>query len=152
MKRPVDMSKYAVVTLLDTEEAGWEEAAQAVEDRCRRLGYANRTYYIDFRKYRKGEAPATDAEATLRRTTGWWFWKKQSALWKEVVALTPDLLLCLTAQFAPETVALVRGSAARRKAGRAEPADGIFDLVVKSTDRSPADAAAAIFDYLAKIQ
>ncbi|MBO7546956.1 MAG: hypothetical protein J6T07_00740, partial [Bacteroidales bacterium] len=90
--------------------------------------------------------------APRRRTTGWWFWKKQPARWKEVAALTPDLLLCLTAQFAPETVALVRGSGARCKAGRAEPADGIFDLVVKSTDRSPADAAAAIFDYLAKIQ
>ena len=41
------MRKYAVVTLLSTEETGWEEAAQAVEDVCRRLGYANRTFYIE---------------------------------------------------------------------------------------------------------
>ncbi len=145
------MGKYSVVTLLDTEEAGWEEAAKAVEEICRRLDYANRTYYIDLRKYKKGTAPGTDADATLLRATGWWLWKKYPPLWENVGAQAPDLLLCLATQFPPETLALVRSSRANRKAGRVEPADGIFDLVVKSQELSPAAAAAAIFDYLEKI-
>ena len=145
------MSKYSIVTLLDTEEAGWLEAVQAVEEICRRQDFSNRTYYIDLRKYKKGTAPATDAEATLLRPTGWWLWKKRPALWENVEAQAPDLLLCLAKQFPSETLALVRNSRANRKAGRLEPADGVFDLVVKSQDLSPAAAAAAIFDYLAKI-
>ena len=145
------MSKYSVLTILDTEEAGWEEAAKTVEEICRRLDFSNRTYYIDLRKYKKGTAPATDAEATLLRTTGWWLWKVRPALWENVEAQAPDLLLCLATQFPPETLALVRNSRANRKAGRLEPADGIFDLVVKSQELSPAAAAAAIFEYLEKI-
>ena len=85
------------------------------------------------------------------RATGWWLWKKYPPLWENVGAQAPDLLLCLATQFPPETLALVRSSRANRKAGRVEPADGIFDLVVKSQELSPAAAAAAIFDYLEKI-
>ena len=146
------MSKYSVVTLLNTEEAGWEAAAQTVERLCRERDFSNRTYFIDLRKYKKGTAPATDAGATLLRPTGLWFWKKRPELWDNVEAQAPDLLLCLTTQFPPETLALVSGSRANRKAGRIEPADGIFDLVVKSEELSPADAVSAIFAYLETIR
>ena len=65
------MREYSVVTLLNTEEAGWEEAVRTVERICRAKGFYNTTYYIDLRKYRKGQAPKTDAvsriEAALRR-------------------------------------------------------------------------------------
>lgn len=146
------MREYSVVTLLNTEEAGWEEAVRTVERICRAKGFYNKTYYIDLRKYRKGQAPKTDADSTLRRAKWRWFRRVQPELWEKVGRKAPDLLLCLATQFPPQTIALVRGSAARCKAGRLEPADGIFDLVVKSADLSPADAAAAIFEYQAKIR